>query len=69
MADRNLHYLDVPRAEPAKSAVEVRIANFREIYARYEPEQAEQPGRGAASPVAIPFANGSARSTTTFPIG
>jgi glutamate synthase (NADPH/NADH) small chain len=45
MADRNLHFLDVPRAEPVKSAVEVRIAHFREIYAPYEPEQAESQAR------------------------
>ncbi len=45
MADRNLHYLDVPRTEPAKAPVEVRIAHFREIYAPYEPEQAESQAR------------------------
>jgi glutamate synthase (NADPH) small chain len=40
MADKNLHFLDVPRADPAKTPVEARITQFREIYAPYEPEQA-----------------------------
>jgi glutamate synthase (NADPH/NADH) small chain len=42
MADKNLQYLDVPRADPAKTAVETRITQFREIYAPYVPEQAQQ---------------------------
>jgi glutamate synthase (NADPH/NADH) small chain len=42
MADKNLQYLDVPRADPAKTAVETRITQFREIYAPYAPEQAQQ---------------------------
>jgi glutamate synthase (NADPH) small chain len=42
MADKNLQFLDVPRAEPAKMAVETRVSQFREIYAPYEPEQAVQ---------------------------
>jgi glutamate synthase (NADPH/NADH) small chain len=45
MADKNLHFLDVPRADPAKTPVEARITQFREIYAPYEPEQAEQQAR------------------------
>jgi glutamate synthase (NADPH) small chain len=42
MADKNLQFLDVPRAEPAKTAVETRITQFHEIYAAFEPEQAAQ---------------------------
>jgi glutamate synthase (NADPH/NADH) small chain len=42
MADKNLQFLEVPRADPAKTAVETRITQFREIYAPYEPEQAAQ---------------------------
>ena len=45
MADKNLHYLDVPRAEPAKTAVEARITHFREIYAPYEQEEAASQAR------------------------
>jgi glutamate synthase (NADPH/NADH) small chain len=36
MADKNLQFLDVPRADPAKTAVEARIRHFREIYAPYD---------------------------------
>jgi glutamate synthase (NADPH/NADH) small chain len=42
MADKNLQFLEVPRADPAKTALETRITQFREIYAPYEPEQAAQ---------------------------
>jgi glutamate synthase (NADPH) small chain len=42
MVDRNLQFLDVPRADPAKSAVEARVGNFREIYAPYEAQSAAQ---------------------------
>ncbi len=35
MADKNLQFLDVPRADPVKSAVEVRVRHFREIYEPY----------------------------------
>ena len=42
MADHNLQFLDVPRAEPAKAALETRITQFHEIYAPFEPEQAAQ---------------------------
>jgi len=46
MADRNLQFLDIPRAEPAKSAVELRLRNFREIYAPYDASgAAQQAGR------------------------
>jgi glutamate synthase (NADPH/NADH) small chain len=46
MADRNMQFLDIPRAEPAKSAVEVRLRNFREIYAPYDATgAAQQAGR------------------------
>jgi len=42
MADRNLQFLDVPRADPAKAAVEARVGNFREIYASYDAQSAAQ---------------------------
>jgi glutamate synthase (NADPH) small chain len=42
MADKNLQFLDIPRADPAKSAVEVRVADFREIYAPYDATAAAQ---------------------------
>ena len=45
MADKNLEFLDVPRAEPAKMPVESRIVHFREIYAPFEPEHAESQAR------------------------
>jgi glutamate synthase (NADPH) small chain len=45
MADKSLYYLDVPRAEPAKTAVETRVTNFREIYAPYQQEQAQSQAR------------------------
>ncbi len=46
MADRALQFLDIPRAEPAKSAVEVRLRHFREIYAPYDAAgAAQQAGR------------------------
>jgi glutamate synthase (NADPH) small chain len=42
MADRNLQFLDTPRADPAKATVEARLRNFREIYAPYDPTTAAQ---------------------------
>ena len=42
MADKHLQFLDIPRADPAKSAVEARVANFREIYAPYDAAAAAQ---------------------------
>ncbi|HXY76731.1 MAG TPA: FAD-dependent oxidoreductase [Steroidobacteraceae bacterium] len=46
MADKNLRFLDIPRADPAKSAVETRVGNFREIYASFdEKAAAQQAGR------------------------
>jgi glutamate synthase (NADPH/NADH) small chain len=42
MAEKTLQFLDVPRADPAKHAVEVRIADFREIYAPFDPGAAAQ---------------------------
>jgi glutamate synthase (NADPH/NADH) small chain len=36
MADKNLQFLDIPRADPAKAPVEVRVTHFREIYASYD---------------------------------
>ncbi len=34
-------FLDLPRHDPAKKPVEVRIHDFREIYGQYQPEQAK----------------------------
>ena len=46
MADRNLQFLDIPRAEPAKATAETRVSNFREIYASFDaPGAAQQAGR------------------------
>jgi glutamate synthase (NADPH) small chain len=46
MADKNLQFLDIPRSEPAKSAAEERIRDFREIYATYDAAgAAQQAGR------------------------
>ena len=46
MPDKNLQFLDIPRAEPAKSLVEVRLRSFREIYAPYDGvAAAQQAGR------------------------
>ncbi len=42
MADKTLQFLDIPRTDPAKMAVEVRVENFREIYAPYDPAAASQ---------------------------
>jgi hypothetical protein len=35
MADKNLQFLEFPRKDPDKLALEVRIREFREIYAPY----------------------------------
>ncbi len=45
MADKNLQFLDIPRAEPAKTAVETRVGNFREIYAPYDAGRRRPAGR------------------------
>jgi glutamate synthase (NADPH/NADH) small chain len=46
MADKNLQFLDIPRADPAKTPVETRVTNFNEIYAHFEPQgAAQQAGR------------------------
>ncbi|HUO95640.1 MAG TPA: FAD-dependent oxidoreductase [Steroidobacteraceae bacterium] len=46
MADKNLQFLDLPRSEPAKLAVETRTAEFREIYAPFDARgAAQQAGR------------------------
>jgi glutamate synthase (NADPH/NADH) small chain len=36
MPDKNLQFLDIPRADPVKSPVEARVRHFREIYAPYD---------------------------------
>lgn len=49
MPDKNLQFLDIPRAEPAKVPVESRIRSFREIYAPYDAQgAAQQAGRCVA---------------------
>lgn len=54
MAKNPLQFLDVPRRDPDKTPVEVRIKDFREIYAPYTAEKAsEQAGRCIAC--GIPF--------------
>src|SRR3974390_107886 len=46
MADKNLQFLDIPRAEPAKLAPDARVGSFAEIYAQFSPEAAgQQAGR------------------------
>jgi glutamate synthase (NADPH/NADH) small chain len=46
MADKNMQFLDTPRQDPDKLAVEVRTTQFREIYSQYSPETAaSQAGR------------------------
>ncbi|HYL02300.1 MAG TPA: FAD-dependent oxidoreductase [Steroidobacteraceae bacterium] len=46
MADKNLQFLDTPRAEPAKASVEARLRDFREIYSPYDAAgAASQAGR------------------------
>ena len=42
MADKNLQFLEFPRKDPDKLELEVRIAEFREIYAPYSPDDAKQ---------------------------
>src|SRR5579864_2116143 len=42
MADKHLQFLDIPRKDPDKLAVEVRTTQFREIYAQYGAESAAQ---------------------------
>jgi glutamate synthase (NADPH) small chain len=42
MADNHLQFLDIPRKDPDKLAVEERTKHFREIYAQYGAESASQ---------------------------
>jgi len=42
MADKYLQFLDIARADPAKTPVEARVQSFREIYAAYDPATAAQ---------------------------
>jgi glutamate synthase (NADPH/NADH) small chain len=42
MADKNLQFLEIPRRDPDKLPVDVRITQFREIYAPYTAESAAQ---------------------------
>ncbi len=42
MADKYLQFLDVPRTEPTKLALEVRQREFREIYAPFDARAASQ---------------------------
>ncbi len=46
MADKNLQFLDIPRHDPEKVPVEVRVTEFKEIYAQFDqPAAAQQAGR------------------------
>ena len=46
MADKYLQFLEIPRTDPPKAAVETRIQGFAEIYAQFTPEgAAQQAGR------------------------
>ena len=42
MVDRHLQFLDIPRKDPDKLAVETRTKQFREIYSQYSAESAAQ---------------------------
>ena len=69
MADKHLQFLDIPRKDPDKLAVEVRTKQFREIYSQYERRSGRAAGGPLHRPAAIRSANGNARSTTTFRTG
>ncbi len=46
MADKTLQFLEIPRLDPEKIPVDVRVSEFREIYAQFTPEgAAQQSGR------------------------
>jgi len=46
MSDKHMQFLDTPRQDPDKLAVEVRTTQFREIYSQYSAETAaNQAGR------------------------
>ena len=46
MTDKNMQFLDIPRKDPDKLPVEVRIQDFREIYSQFSTEDAAaQAGR------------------------
>jgi glutamate synthase (NADPH) small chain len=40
--DKNLQFLEFPRKDPDKLSLEVRIREFREIYAPYSPDEVKQ---------------------------
>jgi glutamate synthase (NADPH/NADH) small chain len=42
MPDKNLQFLEIPRADPAKVPVEIRIREFKEIYAPFDPKGVSQ---------------------------
>ncbi|HEX4240449.1 MAG TPA: FAD-dependent oxidoreductase [Steroidobacteraceae bacterium] len=42
MSDKHLQFLDIPRRDPDKLPVEVRIREFREIYSQYNAQSAAQ---------------------------
>ena len=46
MADQHLQFLEIPRADPASKPVAVRVREFSEIYAEFDPgSSAQQAGR------------------------
>src|SRR5271156_920857 len=42
MTDKHLQFLEIPRRDPDKLAVEVRTLHFREIYSQFSPESAAE---------------------------
>ena len=40
MADKYMQFLEIPRKDPDKRAVELRTREFREIYSQYSAEAA-----------------------------
>jgi glutamate synthase (NADPH/NADH) small chain len=46
MSDKNLQFLDIPRRDPEKTPVDIRVAEFKEIYAPFDADgAAQQAGR------------------------
>src|ERR1700722_16482903 len=68
MTDKYMQFLDVPRKDPDKLPVEVRIKEFREIYAPYSAEAAGQQA-GRCLSCGNPFCEWKFPVTTTFRTG
>jgi len=54
MPEKHLQFLDVPRRDPDKLALEERTRHFREIYAEYGADEAAQQA-GRCLSCGIPF--------------